>query len=62
MIEDRIAALEAEVQALMQEMETQKLVNAELSREIRAIRKKLEMQGAADQWANLGDKGGSPIP
>lgn len=61
-IEEKLAELEAEVQALMKESETQKLVNAELSRELRAIRKTIGSQSTTDRWADLKDKGGSPIP
>lgn len=54
--EERLTEIEIEVQALMAEMETQKLVNAELSSELRDIRKALGAQTTADKWADLGKK------
>lgn len=61
-IGDRIAGLEAEVQALMAASEQQKIVNEALASELRAIRKAIGLQSASDRWADLKSKGGSPIP
>jgi predicted RNase H-like nuclease (RuvC/YqgF family) len=52
-MDERIRELEEEVQALMQEAETQKKVNIDMQEQLRQIRKHLGIPTPGDVWASF---------